>query len=50
MQELELAHQDYEKRKNEMLTKLDTIKRLSKVPVLKLWCDQISEFIKEKEV
>jgi len=51
MEELEKAHQDYEERKNEILTKLQTMKS---IPTLRLheimWLDQVIEFIKEKEI
>lgn len=49
--ELEEAHLDYERRKNEILTKLQTMKS---IPTLlsheRLWLDQAIEFIKEKEI
>lgn len=49
--ELEEAHLDYEQRKNEILTKLQTMKS---IPTLlsheRLWLDQVIEFIKEKEI
>lgn len=48
---LEEAHLDYERRKNEILTKLQTMKS---IPTLlsheRLWLDQVIEFIKEKEI
>lgn len=49
--ELELAHQDYEFRKNEIITKLVSI-RDSEInnDVMKLWLNQAIEFIKEREV
>lgn len=51
MDELEKAHKDYELRKNEILTKLKTMKS---TPTLlaheRLWIDQVIEFIKEKEI
>lgn len=49
--ELEKAHQDYLLRKDEIITKLETIKKtkdLTKLPIE--WIDQIIEFIKEKEI
>lgn len=48
---LKEAHLDYEQRKNEILTKLQTMKS---IPTLlsheRLWLDQVIEFIKEKEI
>lgn len=48
---LEQAHLDYERRKNEILTKLQCMKS---IPTLlsheRLWLDQVIEFIKEKEI
>lgn len=49
--ELEKAHLDYERRKNEILTKLQIMKS---IPTLLsheiMWVDQVIEFIKEKEI
>lgn len=49
--ELEEAHLDYERRKYEILTKLQTMKS---IPTLlaheRLWLDQVIEFIMEKEI
>ena len=49
--ELELAHQDYEFRKAEIITKLISIRNseISNV-VMKIWVNQAIEFIKEKEI
>lgn len=54
MEELEKAHTDYEKRRNEIITKLTTLKSylsedsITDMPIQ--WIDQIIEFIKEKEI
>lgn len=54
MEELEEAHKDYEKRRNEIITKLTTLKSylsedsISNTPIQ--WLDQTIEFIKEKEI
>ena len=49
--ELEKAHYDYERRKHEILTKLDTMKRDKNIHhVYKLWIEQTKEFIKEREI
>lgn len=48
---LELAHQDYEKRRNEILTKIITIRTDVRThKIYKDWLDQIYEFVKEREV
>ena len=48
---LEDAHRDYIRRRNEILTKLETMKA---IPTLlsheRLWLNQVIEFIKEKEI
>lgn len=51
MDELEKAHQDYEFRKAEIITKLISI-RDSEISneVMKMWINQTIEFIKEKEI
>lgn len=36
-----------EKKRNEILTKLDTIKKMSMDKVWNAWLDQVIEFIKE---
>lgn len=49
-QELELAHDDYLKRKNEIITKLYTIWRNQEIPtVYRDWIRQAAWFIKESE-
>lgn len=51
MEELEKAHQDYEYRKAEIITKLVSI-RDSQIAndVMKVWINQAIEFINEKEI
>ena len=51
MDEMEKAHQDYEYRKAEIITKLICI-RDSEINnnVMKVWLNQTIEFIKEKEI
>lgn len=50
-QELELAHDDYLKRKNEIITKLYTIWRNQETPnVYRDWIRQAARFIDEREV
>ena len=51
MEDIELAHQDYEYRKAEIITKLISI-RDSEISndIMKLWINQAIEFIKEGEV
>lgn len=49
--ELELAHDDYLKRKNEITTKLYTIWRNTEIPaVYRDWIQQAAKFIDEREV
>lgn len=49
--QLELAHEDYEKRKNEIITKLYTIWRNDEIPaVYRDWIRQAAKFINEKEI
>lgn len=49
--ELELAHEDYIKRKNEIITKLYTIWRNQEIPtVYRDWIRQAARFINEREV
>ena len=49
--ELELAHDDYLKRKNEITTKLYTIWRNQEIPsVYRDWIRQAARFINEGEV
>lgn len=45
MDELELAHQDYEKRKQRVLYKLDILKETLTEEI-----DEVIDFIKEKEI
>lgn len=48
--ELELAHDDYLKRKNEIITKLYTIWRNQEIPsVYRDWIRQAARFIEESE-
>lgn len=48
---LELAHEDYIKRKNEIITKLYTIWRNQEIPtVYRNWIRQAARFINEREV
>ena len=50
-QELELAHDDYLKRKNEIITKLYTIWRNAEIPAIyRDWVRQAAKFIDEKEI
>lgn len=51
MEELEKAHQDYEKRKHEIITKLICLKdgKISKA-TKREWLDQAINFINEKEI
>ena len=50
-QAYEEAHKDYIKRKDEIISKLKTIKRIKDVNKLPIeWIDQAIEFIKEKEI
>ena len=49
--ELELAHDDYLKRKNEITTKLYTIWRNQEIPaVYREWIQQAAKFIDEGQV
>ena len=49
--ELELAHDDYLKRKNEIITKLYTIWKNQEIPtVYRDWIRQAARFINEGEV
>ena len=53
IEEIDRAYQDYQKdyerRKNEILSKIETIKN-SDLPVhFRMWLDQVSKFIKEEK-
>lgn len=49
--ELELAHDDYLKRKNEIITKLYTVWRNEEIPsVYRDWIRQAARFIDEREI
>ena len=49
--ELNLAHDDYLKRKNEIITKLYTIWRNQEIPtVYRDWIQQAAKFIEEREI
>ena len=49
--ELELAHDNYLKQKNEIITKLYTIWRNQEIPtVYRDWIQQAAKFIEEKEI
>lgn len=49
--ELYEAHKDYERRKHEIISKIDTMKVDKNIhAVYKEWLDQIKEFIKEREI
>lgn len=49
--ELELAHDDYLKRKNEITTKLYTIWCNTEIPaVYRKWIQQAAQFIEESEM
>lgn len=49
--ELENAHNDYEFRKNEIITKLISIRDSAiSNDIMKIWVNQAIEFIKEKEI
>lgn len=51
MEELEQAHQDYEKRKNEIITKLKTLRDCASLQRHERnWLNQAIEFMKEKEI
>lgn len=49
---IEEAHKDYERRKNEILTKLECIKTSGLISnnIMQRWIQQAIEFIKEKEI
>lgn len=50
-EELEKAHKYYELRRNEMLSKILTMKNDKKLTnVYQNWLNQIEEFIKEREI
>ena len=50
-QELELAHDDYLKRKNEITTKLYTIWKNQEIPaVYREWIRQAARFIQESDM
>ena len=50
-QELELAHDDYLKRKNEIITKLYTMWRNQEIPaVYRDWIRQAARFINESDM
>lgn len=49
--QLEMAHEDYIKRKNEIITKLYTIWRNDEIPtVYRNWIRQAARFIKESDM
>ena len=49
--ELELAHEDYNKRKNEIITKLYTIWRNQEIPAIyRKWVQQSAKFIAESDM
>ena len=49
--ELELAHQDYKMRKNEIITKLYTIWKNEDIPtVYRDWIKQAARFIQESDM
>lgn len=49
--ELDLAHEDYIKRKNEIITKLYTIWKNNEIPtVYRNWIRQAARFINEREI
>lgn len=50
MDELEKAHLDYEKRRNEIISKLETLANCDLPPTFIKWLEQTIEFIKEREV
>lgn len=48
---MEEAHQDYEKRKKEVITKLITLRDYGALQWHeRKWCDQAIEFIREREI
>lgn len=51
VKEMELAHQDYTKRKNEVITKLFTIWKNDEIPtVYRNWIRQAARFINESDM
>lgn len=51
MEELEKAHLDYEQRKNDILSKIYTMKNTASMPIVYCeWLGKIEEFIKEREI
>lgn len=51
MEELEAAHKDYEKRKNEIVTKLTVLRNNACLQWHEReWLNQVIEFIKEREI
>lgn len=49
--EIELAHQDYNKRKNEVISKLFTIWKNDEIPaVYRNWIRQAARFINESDM
>lgn len=49
--ELELAHDDYEKRKDEIITKLYTIWKCQDIPMIyRKWVQQAAIFIHESDM
>lgn len=51
MEELEAAHKDYEKRKNEVITKLTVLRNNACLQWHeRQWLNQAIEFIKEREI
>ena len=49
--EMELAHQDYNKRKNEIISKLYTIWKNDEIPtVYRNWLRQAARFINESDM
>ena len=50
MDELEQAHEDYEKRKSDVIFHLSIMKMLTENYVIKGWLNEAIKFIKEKEV
>lgn len=51
LDELDLAHEDYIKRKNEIISKLYTIWRNQEIPtVYRNWVRQAARFINEREI
>ena len=50
MGELEKAHLDYNKRRNEITSKLTTLKENTGNMVVQKWLEQAIDFINEKEI